>query len=465
VLRDATLSVAPGEGLGLSGPNGSGKSTLLRVLRGDVWPDAGRRTFAVDGGPEESPVSARRRIALVAPEAHDFYVRRDVDLPGEAVIRAGFWDGVYPEEAATPARAARVAAAAEAAGVGHLLGRSILEVSRGEGRRLLLARALVAGPALLLLDEACDGLDAAGRAAFLAAVSRALRGGVAVVMATHRREELAAVPELGRVLGLEAGRIVEEPTPHPLPALRAGRGRGEGRRPGRPVPARRRTRPLFTLRAVTVLVDGRPVLRDLDLDLRAGEHLALTGPNGAGKSTLLRLLAGEEQPAAGEADRLGLGPRADLYDLRRRIGQLGPELQARHRLDGTGEEVVLSGFEGTVGLAVAPSDAERARAAEVLRALGLAELAPRRIHALSYGELRKLLLARALAPGPEVLLLDEPAAGLDPAARAWLLAALEDAARAGATLVAATHHLDELPPCVRRAARLEGGRLGPPGPR
>jgi molybdate transport system ATP-binding protein len=349
--------------------------------------------------------------------------------------------------------------------VGHLLGRSILEVSRGEGRRLLLARALVAGPALLLLDEACDGLDAAGRAAFLAAVSRALRGGVAVVMATHRREELAAVPELGRVLGLEAGRIVEEPTPHPLPALRAGRGRGEGRRPGRPVPARRRTRPLFTLRAVTVLVDGRPVLRDLDLDLRAGEHLALTGPNGAGKSTLLRLLAGEEQPAAGEADRLGLGPRADLYDLRRRIGQLGPELQARHRLDGTGEEVVLSGFEGTVGLAVAPSDAERARAAEVLRALGLAELAPRRIHALSYGELRKLLLARALAPGPEVLLLDEPAAGLDPAARAWLLAALEDAARAGATLVAATHHLDELPPCVRRAARLEGGRLGPPGPR
>jgi molybdate transport system ATP-binding protein len=148
-------------------------------------------------------------------------------------------------------------------------------------------------------------------------------------------------------------------------------------------------------------VEGRPVLDRVSWRIRRGEAWAVTGPNGSGKSTLLRLLAGEEQPASGTIRRLDLGLRADAGALRTRLGQVSPELQARHRFDATGLELVLSGFAGTVGLATQPTAAQRARGAATLRALGLARLAARRILSCSDGELRLLLLARALAPGPE----------------------------------------------------------------
>jgi molybdate transport system ATP-binding protein len=455
VLEGITLALHQGEGLAILGGNGSGKSTLLRLLRGDLWPhprSAGRRLFHGPGGPSESPIGVRERLALVAPEAQDAYVRRDWDLPVEAAIRSGFSDALWPSEAATPPQAARVAEVAAALAISHLLGRSMLELSRGEGRRVLLARALVTRPAALLLDEACDGLDGEGREGFLALVSAAARGGTAVVMATHRPEEL--VPELTRVLRLDAGRISFQgrldPSPSPSPS---------------PVPPPLSPAPpaapaLFTLSSATVLSAGREILRDLHLTVRRGERLSIVGANGAGKSTLLRLLAGDEQPARGSVDRLGLGPHAAAEALRGRVGSVSPELQARHRFDATGEEVVLSGFAGTVGLAVPAGADERARARAAAARLGILPLLPRHLLSLSYGELRKLLLARALAPGPEALLLDEPLAGLDPGARAWVLGALDELGPGGPALVAVSHHPDELPAGGRRLL-LAGGRLVP----
>jgi molybdate transport system ATP-binding protein len=456
VLESVTFTLGEGEGLGVLGDNGSGKSTLLRLLRGEVWPhprSAGRRLFHGPDGPSESPIGARERLALVAPEAQDAYARRDWDLPVEAVIRSGFFDALWPAEAATATQAARVAEVAATLGITGLLGRSMLELSRGEGRRVLLARALVTRPAALLLDEACDGLDAEGRDGFLALVSAAARSGTAVVMATHRPDEL--VPEITRVVRLASGRIRSvgpRPAPAPSPASRPP---PPPLPPALPPPS---APPVFLLASVTVLAGGRPVLQDLDLAVAQGERVAILGANGAGKSTLLRLLAGEEQPARGRAERLVRGPRAGADDLRGRIGVVSPELQARHRFDATGEEVVLSGFAGTVGLAVPATDDQRRRARAAAGRLGVTALLPRHIHSLSYGELRKLLLARALAPDPEALLLDEPLAGLDAGARAAILAALGSLGPGGPALVAVSHHPDELPAGGRRL-RLAGGRL------
>jgi molybdate transport system ATP-binding protein len=472
LLEAVSLEVRAGQGLAVVGPSGSGKSTLLRLLRGDLWPhpaSPGRRIFHGPDGPSESPIGVRERFALVAPETQDAYVRHDWDLPVEAVIRSGFSGEVFPPEAATPAQAARVREVAALLGVPHLLGRGMLELSRGEGRRVLLARALAPAPDLLVLDEPCEGLDAASREAFLAHVSTILRAGTGVVLATHREEEL--VPEIDRMAEVREGRVT-------VKARRPGPGRGPGLGPG---PRRRPAvedqdqvededhvqvkvhvqdqEPVFLASKVTVLIDGRAVLRELDFALRPGERVAVVGPNGAGKSTFLRLLSGDEQPAAGTIARLGLGLRADAYALRGLIGVVSPELQARHRFDATGEGVVLSGFQGTIGLAEEPSAVERARAREALLRLGIAHLAARHLLTLSYGELRRLLLARALAPGPRVLLLDEPLAGLDPAARAWVIAAVADACEAGAALVAVTHHADELPPGIGRVLALEAGRL------
>jgi len=471
VLREITLALTPGQRLGLLGGNGSGKSTLLRVLRGEQWLDPrrpGRRRFALGGPPQESPIGVRDQVARCAPEDQDDYARRELDLPVEAVIRSGLDGALYPVEGPTPARAARVRAAAAALGVLPLLGRTFLTLSRGEARKVLVARALAPRPALLLLDEVCDGLDAAARAALLDRLAGAARG-TAVVTAVHRAEELFEGVE--RVVWLEHGRIrADGPREVVVEAWRRSFGstrprRSTSARTSTPTPAsasasaKAGVPALFDLRRVTVLVEGNAVLRDVTWQVGRGEAWAVTGPNGAGKSTLLRLLAGEEQPARGLIRRLDLGRRADAGALRTRLGVVSPELQARHRFDASGEALVLTGFDGTIGLATTPTPERRRRVAGLLRRLGLAHLARRRILACSYGELRLLLLARALAPAPEVLLLDEPFAGLDPGARAALGAAVAAVAGAGTGLVLVTHHEDEVPAVVGRRARLDGGRL------
>jgi molybdate transport system ATP-binding protein len=141
------------------------------------------------------------------------------------------------------------------------------------------------------------------------------------------------------------------------------------------------------------------------------------------------------------------------------VGVVSPELQARHRFDATGEAVVLSGFQGAIGLAEEPTERERALARDAMARLGVAHLASRHVLTLSYGELRKLLVARALAPTPSALLLDEPLAGLDPSSRAWVNRTVAAACDAGAALVTVTHHADELPPGIERILSLCGGRL------
>ncbi|HET9554826.1 MAG TPA: ATP-binding cassette domain-containing protein [Anaeromyxobacteraceae bacterium] len=492
VLRDVSLALRAGDRVALLGANGSGKSTLLRLLRGDQWLDhrlPGRRTFHLPEDPQESPIGARERMAACGPEDQDAYARRELDLPVEAVIRSGLDAALYPAEEPTPARAARVGAAAAALGVEPLLRRAFLSLSRGEARKVLVARALAPAPDVLLLDEVCDGLDAPARAALLERLAAVAATGTAVVTAVHRAEEL--FDGIERVLWLEGGRVVadgareevvarwrdafSEPEPEPEPVAVPVAvtpavpvpvpERAEHAPSPRPSPPREeREQSLFHLSDVTVLVAGRPVLDRLTWRVGAGEAWAVTGPNGAGKSTLLRLLAGEEQPARGRIERLDLGHRADAWALSRRLGLVSPELQARHRFDATGEEVVLSGFAGTVGLSAPPTAAQRQRAAATLASLGLERLARRRVLSCSYGELRLLLLARALAPAPEALLLDEPFAGLDPGARATLRALVDRLARAGTGIVLVTHHEDEVPPAVTRRARLQAGRFSPSAP-
>ena len=480
VLREVTLTLSTGDRWAVVGPNGSGKSTLLRLLRGDQWLDPlspGRRQFwSPEGEPSQSPIGARERMALVGPEGQDEYARAELDLPVEAVIRSGLDGERYPVFAASPSRTALVERAAVALGVAPLLRRRFLSLSRGEARRVLVARALAPRPAVLLLDEVCDGLDAPGRRALLSRLA-AVADGVAVVTATHREEEIFR--GVDRVLRLEGGRVVADgrrpgrraasarpPTGQATAARRspgrpaAGRAGAVRAAPARAAPARAADgHCLFDLRGVTVLVDGRPVLDRISWSIRAGEAWGVTGPNGAGKSTLLRLLAGEEQPATGTIQRLDLGARADADQVRRRVGQISPELQARHRLEADGEAVVLSGFLGTVGLAARPTRAQREQAAATLARLGLAHLRARRFLSCSYGEQRLLLLARALVAGPEALLLDEPFAGLSPLARDGLAGTLASLHRSGTALVLVSHHEDELAGLVARRARLAGGRL------
>ena len=224
---------------------------------------------------------------------------------------------------------------------------------------------------------------------------------------------------------------------------------------------------VLTLRSVDVwFADGPHVLHALDLDVGPGEHWALLGPNGAGKSTLLALAGAQRHPSRGEVDVLGsrIG-RVDLRVLRERIGTVDVRLRMPSEL--TVADYVLTGATQTVQpLPNRYDDRHRTRVADLLAAFGLDGLADRRVAVCSQGERARARLARALVPQPQLLLLDEPAAGLDLPGRADLLAALEQlpAHDPQLTSITVAHHLEELPATTTHVALLRDGRFVATGP-
>ncbi|MEU8028153.1 ATP-binding cassette domain-containing protein [Streptomyces sp. NPDC049099] len=213
---------------------------------------------------------------------------------------------------------------------------------------------------------------------------------------------------------------------------------------------------------VDLVRDGRPILQDVSLTVRAGEHWALLGANGAGKSTLLGLLGAVVHPTRGTVEVLGrrLG-RVDLRELRAHVGHVDP----RHPLASplTVRDVVLTGVTNSVAPVPRwrPSPEQRERAEALLATLGLAALREARWPTLSQGQRGRTLIARALMPEPRLLLLDEPATGLDLPGREQLIEALEELRLTHPALatVLVTHHLEELPAGITHAVLLRDGRV------
>lgn len=211
---------------------------------------------------------------------------------------------------------------------------------------------------------------------------------------------------------------------------------------------------------------GAQILRDVDWRVRSGERWALIGPNGSGKSTLLSLAGALRHPSAGRVSVLGgtLG-KIDMPALRRSIGYVDSGSSPLGWL--TAEEVVLTGIGATLRpLWGTYSDAERERARALLRLLGCGELAERTIATCSQGERGRVRIARALIAEPRLLLLDEPAVGLDLAAREALIAALDrlSGEQPDLTSVLVTHHLEEIPRSTTHAVLLGDGAVIAAGP-
>jgi iron complex transport system ATP-binding protein len=222
------------------------------------------------------------------------------------------------------------------------------------------------------------------------------------------------------------------------------------------------------LQAVEAWLGPRPVFSDLCLSLHRGEHTVILGPNGSGKSSLVKLLSRELYPVVkpGSWLRIFGSTTVNLWELRRRIGLVSPDLQAGYRPQVRAADVVLSGFFGSVGIGRSqqPSTAMGERVAALMEQLGLGDLAERPFGQLSDGQRRRLLLARALVHQPEVLVLDEPTNGLDLRARHQLLAILRELAGAGTTLLLVTHQIEAIIPEIRRAVLLREGRVVGDGP-
>ena len=541
VFSHLSLTLYQGEHLVLAGPNGAGKSTLLRLLQGDIRPlphippdPPGRVWYAFDGVEDASALNAREHVRTVSPAMQRNYARQGWKISGEEILLSGLDNAamLYGEVSAREyERAVRLA---ESAGAAHLLGMQAPAMSQGQLRLALILRALMSRPALLLLDEPFDGLDAPARESVGRCIALAAERGSTLVVSAHRKEDIpdgiasalvftsgglarrpAHPPEslfapdastwpsapAGDSFFVEANRVQMWAPPTPArtwPALDPANGErqrftighnedccsitqpfsvpessGPPRSPQLAHPPAqdecafvRDIRalgpdgpPLFELSGVAVYIDRKQVLTDVNWSVRKGERWAVAGRNGSGKSTLLRLLYGEEFAAYGGTLLWCGKPRPGLDELRHGVGYVSDRLQDVYDYDLSAEAVVVSGLRGHIGLYEEPAAEELAVAREWLARMGLAHAGASPFFSLSSGTARRVLLARALAASPPVLLLDEPCSGLDKAGRALFFQALENLAARGVTLIHVSHRSGDACALFNRELRLEEGRV------
>jgi molybdate transport system ATP-binding protein len=493
-----------GEHWALLGPNGSGKSVLAAALCGQLPLSAGEIHYRFLT-PEEAHDARygwfprgkvvrvggddRRRLAERYSPYHQARWNSSESGTGDtvaALLDRQAVEAQNPYQVLAPAadpgdyeaRRERVVALL---GLRPLLGRRVLQLSNGETQKLLLARAVLRAPRLLVLDDPFAGLDRAARALLRAGLDELAREGMHLVVATPRPEDLPDC--VGRVLLVRDHRVVgerrrsalrrtardEAPSP---PRTRRGRAaartaatRGPGARGGGPA----RGASLVSLRDVTVRYGTTTILDRVSLHLRRGEHWALSGPNGAGKSTLLSLVLGDNPQAYANHVRLfgrQRGTGESIWDLKARIGAVSPELHAHYPPETPVLDAVCSGLYGSVGLYHQCTEAEQARARGWLARFGVPAEAGRILGELSFGMQRLALVARALVGEPELLVLDEPCQGLDAAGRRRVIDAVDAAAAASPVgILFVTHRVDEVPRCISHILELERGRVVRVGPR
>ena len=469
VLKGISWQLREGEHWAVIGPNGAGKSTFLRLIRGDIWPDPsspGKRTYYFGRKAQESPVDIRVKIAFVSPERQDAYTRNNWDLSGREVIYTGFSESVYLHRKVRKRESEYAERVIRLLKLEDLKDRRFLDMSEGEARGILIARALVSRPRVLVLDEFCSGLDVSARERMLGLIERIARNGTQVICTTHRVEEL--VPSISHVILLNSGKIVGQgETGHVLNGdnlsvlMKNNVGSPVSIPAGKSIPHPGSNGAcLVRIKNADVYLNGKKVLDGINWHVRKDENWAVLGKNGAGKSTLLKLIRGDLHPAlGGEVFRFGEREQTDLWEFRKRSGYVSSELQANYDHPLTVREVVQSGFFSSIGLYGKVSAEQKAAARKWIRFFGLEGVAGRKANSISYGEMRKTLVARAMVNDPDILILDEPCSGLDGSARMEFLDTIGRLTGAGTGIVLVTHHPEDIIRSITHVLIMDKGRI------
>jgi molybdate transport system ATP-binding protein len=348
--------------------------------------------------------------------------------------------------------------------------RRISEMSKGQLRRTLLARALAGNPRVLILDECFSGIDPESRADLMRNVDDAVRAGLTVIYTTHRLEE--RLETTSHELHLEKGRAVKMGAfannlkPESAEARIASPGTNSA-----PIS---NLEPLIEIESADVYLgevlgsetapDGmgaaskKRVLEQISWQVFPGEQWVIIGHNGAGKSTLAKLVLGEINPAFGGTVRRFGRERMAIWERQSRIGLISSDVQIRHRVDAPGSVIVASGLGGSVGWVRDLEPQEMDRVDELLAALEISDLRDRSALQTSHGQLKKLLIARALVTNPEIVILDEPFDYLDAHSRNLLLGLIERESER-TQFITVAHRLEDIPRNVTHGLWLESGRV------
>lgn len=465
-LDDVTLEVCRGERVCVLGANGSGKSTLASVICGLLAPDEGDVELAghavcTGGVPDLAAYrDARRQLGLVFQN------------PDDQIVTSVVADDVAfgPENLGVPRAqiAVRVARELRRVAMEKYAHADPSRLSGGQRQRVCIAGALAMEPAVLVLDEPSSLLDVRGRAAIMRVMGRLAAAGATLVHVTHFMDEALAAD---RVIVMQHGHVALEGTPDEVfatknaqviealglempfearlaAALRqaeatsdavAAPGAPSGEKPAASVPAAEPPAILARDLGFSYGPDAQ-ALDGVSLEVPARATTAIVGQTGSGKSTLLRLLCGLEAADAGSLTVCGINAatKRGRRQVRRAVGYVMQHPERQLFAQTVAEDVAF----GPRNQGLSTTEVER----RVVHALELVGLAGRRDASpfeLSGGQQRLAAIAGVLAMEPELLVLDEPTAGLDPRGRARLRALMADLAAHGVTLLQVTHSMED----------------------
>ena len=456
MAKPVNLSIGEGEQLAIVGPNGSGKSRLVDIMTGR-YPLLGEGV-RYDFGPEahglvsDNLKSITFRDSYGEGDATYYYQQRwnQHDIADDAPTAGSLL--THAPESLT-----------EAFGLRLLLDKPLMTLSSGEMRKLQLTRALASGPKVLVIDNPFIGLDAPTRNDLSQLLSRLAQEGLTLVLVMSKTDDLPqfithVVPVEHLVAGekLTRQQYAQQQRPIPPPLL------GDEERSWILSLAEKdlSTIPFYPAKGgeilhfddVTIRYGQRTILQHLNWTVNEGERWALSGRNGAGKSTLLSLVCADNPQAY--ACRISLfghrrGTGESIWEVKRHIGYVSPEMHRAYLKDIPAIDVVASGLTDSIGLYVRPKPEARILCEQWMSIFGISQMADRSFLQLSSGEQRLCLLARAFVKDPELLILDEPLHGLDDANRQLTKEVIETfCQRKNKTLVMVTHYEEELPACI-----------------
>ena len=483
-LDQLSMEVHAGEHLCILGANGSGKSTLGNILSGATAPDHGQVELMGRAVCSDTPDQGRQ----IDTEAYR-QARRSIGMvfqnPEDQIVTTVVQDDVAfgPENLGLPRQKmlSCVPAALKQVDLQTRMNDDPTRMSGGQQQRLALAGSLAMNPGMMVLDEPGAMLDAAGRQEIQSILCRLTAQGTAVVHITHLLEQARRAD---RVLMLDHGRIVASGRPdqilnrQDLPALvgepdRNPLTRSRALDTDAKTTADRRTDTMVKLSDVSYSFPdaGSKALSQVNLELAAGQTLAIIGRNGSGKSTLARLICALAAPDSGSIQVAGLplaGPdrpkakhlrRQNLKLLRQKVGYVMQYPEHQLFADTVAQDIAY----GPHNLGYGPEQVQQ-RVDEAMKLLGIGDLADRSPFDLSGGQRRLVAIAGVVACSPQLLVLDEVTASLDPQACARIMALLRVLHQRGVTIVMSTHADREALDLADQTLLLEHGETLAYGP-
>ncbi len=454
LLDNLDWTITPGEHWALTGPSGSGKTVLAHTLLGRHF-HTGQITLTQRAAIVEQQHRFRNR-----PGSTELYYQQRFnasDADQTITVAQEIADAGWPEP--DPA-------VIDLLHIDPLLQKPLIQLSNGENKRVQLAIALLNTPDFLILDNPFLGLDVEGRATLHDIINKLPQAGIHLLLITNPHELPTAITHVAQLVqgkwgytgnkaGYHAGDQLQDKPNLDAALLEHLRTTTTG--PAGPQDF------TFAIRMIdtTICYGETTILKDIYWEVRKGERWNVSGPNGAGKSTLLSLITADNPQAY--ANEIWLfdrrrGTGETIWDIKKKIGFVSPELHLYFDTGATTAAVIASGLFDTIGLFRALNEEQETVVENWIQLLSLQPFRNRRLAQLSTGQQRMVLLARALIKNPPLLILDEPCQGLDEQQTAYLRDIVTTLCETfGTTLIYVSHYQQELPACIDHWLRLDKG--------